>query len=1010
MLPNELTFTSFVTVSPGDPLTLPAAQKGNEASGFQVIPGGIGGFGPFVEWWNEYFEPVPDFGALPPLYRGDEYIEFSVPENQTMSIESVDVRIAVGGSGAEALDHLRLTLISPDGTPSELNHYRVASAGNPQIFQWETLTDVHPVIGEFGTTDPNTSLIYTFNTNRSWGERSDNRIVFDPVTGEPVIDQTGLLSGTLEDPGLPGQALQQGWRLVIENWDTNDSFTLADVEIAWHGSPIAANSERIQGFVGVDNNRDDQFNFSRMIQTFTDLDNDPTTFRLGEVVNEIDLTQESFAGNITVTARRVSDNAIVDQFVTGHDGNFYFDLVPGDYIISIEDPQGREAKGDTVTAAGFERHYKSEWRITPEHFKVWNHSSANPAEVLVDASGTPQPWLDANGQQQVYGMSGINFLLDPGDVAPNQAVFTGTVYADTNGDGAFNGTDVVLPGAGVFGDLNRNGSFDSGEQLVTADANGQYNLVVPLTSQAVMNVGVVPPAQWTVTNPSSGLHSVFASPGTVQNNLNFFLKPALDNAGGGGADQPGTLLGSVFIDVNGNGSRDTIEQGAAGVIVYLDANNNGVAEATETKVTANQFGAYAFTGVAPGQHVIRVLAEGTFQQTLPANGAPRVVNLIGSSVISNLTFGIRDAAIYDFGDLPAIYAATTLAENGARHFKGPYWLGGRVDSELDGVASPDASADDLGGQPDEDGVSLVTFVPGATSALTVTASRFNGYLQGWIDWNNDGDFNDANERVVTNRLLNEGANEVLINVPAGIAASQVFARFRYGEFGINSPFGAALTGEVEDYRFNVIPPASPVVGLAADFDQDGDVDGGDFLRWQRNVGRTSGATQAQGSADGDGDVDRFDLDEWQQDFGSAASGVTTSSAALMAGSSDAADLALSAQSPLAASSFDVGTFEFAAALRGNGSAPLSVTGGEATDDGSPARAAYRPALSTGLGEAPAALRSRELADATDRDQALDALFGVEERAQDDGELGFGDDGTGSDEAFAILADELVLAR
>jgi hypothetical protein len=60
---------------------------------------------------------------------------------------------------------------------------------------------------------------------------------------------------------------------------------------------------------------------------------------------------------------------------------------------------------------------------------------------------------------------------------------------------------------------------------------------------------------------------------------------------------------------------------------------------------------------------------------------------------------------------------------------------------------------------------------------------------------------------------------------------------------------------------------SPVID--ADFDNDGDVDGRDFLRWQRGVGLSGSATNAQGDADGDLDVDRQDLAAWESRFGTS---------------------------------------------------------------------------------------------------------------------------------------------
>jgi hypothetical protein len=53
---------------------------------------------------------------------------------------------------------------------------------------------------------------------------------------------------------------------------------------------------------------------------------------------------------------------------------------------------------------------------------------------------------------------------------------------------------------------------------------------------------------------------------------------------------------------------------------------------------------------------------------------------------------------------------------------------------------------------------------------------------------------------------------------------------------------------------------------AGDFDADGDVDGADFVAWQTNFPKASGATLAQGDADSDGDVDGADFVVWQTNF------------------------------------------------------------------------------------------------------------------------------------------------
>lgn len=82
------------------------------------------------------------------------------------------------------------------------------------------------------------------------------------------------------------------------------------------------------------------------------------------------------------------------------------------------------------------------------------------------------------------------------------------------------------------------------------------------------------------------------------------------------------------------------------------------------------------------------------------------------------------------------------------------------------------------------------------------------------------------------------------------------------------------------YQLDNFRLITEITNDSADFDGDGDVDGADFLAWQRGFGTLSGATSSQGDANNDGAVDAADLDVWQSQFGNASASAASSHAAI----------------------------------------------------------------------------------------------------------------------------------
>lgn len=187
-----------------------------------------------------------------------------------------------------------------------------------------------------------------------------------------------------------------------------------------------------------------------------------------------------------------------------------------------------------------------------------------------------------------------------------------------------------------------------------------------------------------------------------------------------------------------------------------------------------------------------------------------VLNAIGCDVsaaahitIVNVHYDYGDAAIsYDAGQqtIPVAAGATTLTgiHLGKTAPTTEASAHSGVNADGDGVEE-DALADRCPAVPE----------PGKNYIVKINAtnrSPKDGFIGGFIDWNNDGDFLDEAERAVKaiKATANSGENNYLLsfNVPAGaMSRSRYMVRLRISSdsMAASKPFGASPEGEVEDH-------------------------------------------------------------------------------------------------------------------------------------------------------------------------------------------------------------------
>ncbi len=171
----------------------------------------------------------------------------------------------------------------------------------------------------------------------------------------------------------------------------------------------------------------------------------------------------------------------------------------------------------------------------------------------------------------------------------------------------------------------------------------------------------------------------------------------------------------------------------------------------------------------------------------------------------------------DFGDAPAPFP-TLQAAGGARHViynSDPLYIGATVDRDVNGQPSATADGDDTDADGnDDDGITfrnvLNEFVITPIEVVTSAA----GFLDAWIDYNDDGDWTDPNEQIFNSVALVSGLNTVDTQMPAGFAPTGAddgkrIARFRFSSTGSLQPTGLAIDGEVEDYEVTLVPGSPP---------------------------------------------------------------------------------------------------------------------------------------------------------------------------------------------------------
>ena len=369
---------------------------------------------------------------------------------------------------------------------------------------------------------------------------------------------------------------------------------------------------------------------------------------------------------------------------------------------------------------------------------------------------------------------------------------SGRVFYDENLNGQSSG-DGGLLGVTVFADLNDDGVYTVGEPSTVTEADGNFSLSV---SAGTVDILAVAPPQYLPTTTTSRTVTVPNS-GNVSG-LDF-----------GFGIVTGVKTGIAFDDADGDGVMDTNEAPLKDVYIYLDVDGDDRPDLGETSTRTAEDGSYFFNFGTPGNYVIRAVPTPGYQVTFPASGEHNIT-FDGVAITNEYNFGFRSTL--DFGDAPNSYG--TSLPDGARHgIVDGLSIGTAPDRDVDGFPSINADGDDLNQSVnDEDGVlQTAPLSPGGTSNFDVTITNNTGstaYLQAFLDFNQDGDFEDAGEQFLSNRAINTGVTNVVysvpVAVPSGALTGETYLRLRLSKTGNLGAGGFAGTGEVQDHKVTIL--------------------------------------------------------------------------------------------------------------------------------------------------------------------------------------------------------------
>ncbi len=294
---------------------------------------------------------------------------------------------------------------------------------------------------------------------------------------------------------------------------------------------------------------------------------------------------------------------------------------------------------------------------------LWNNigpiaaAASTTIDVTMTVKGTSNPTtntadvsyaVDASGNSVSPSVSSASVQTIGGSIGT-------TIFKDMNNNGVFDNGEGVQ-NVYVYSDTNGDGIRQAGEPFGITDYYGAYSIY----NLPVAVGGTTYDIKVDTTTLPAGLTTVVVDPDVTKNGQTSITltRAALDNTTANfGYRGTASVSDTVWLDVNTNGVLDATDRRISGVKVFIDQNNNGIADTNEPFAITDSDGHYLIPNLPDFTWTVAIDTT-----TLPASVTPTYdLNGIATPHKTSLVLTPGQARTdVDFGYVGSASIATTI--------------------------------------------------------------------------------------------------------------------------------------------------------------------------------------------------------------------------------------------------------------------------------------------------------------------------------------------------------------